>query len=148
MNGQCGQVGVIALLGWRNAEVPEPAKGIVQRIDPLAPALVAEGVIGDHIHIVKGLEIALIGIKKEGIGQLITLLDLGGRVVVQDHVHASQAGGGGILFLTIERYHGGGFITNLQKERPRSAGGVTHGGVTGCRGIVNTDDLGHDAAHL
>ena len=126
--------------------MPEPAIRIIQRIDPFAPALVAEGRIGDDI--VKGFEVALIGIKKEGIGQCIALLDLGGRVVVQDHVHASKAGGGGILFLTIERYPGGCFITHLQKKRSRSTGGVAHGGVTGCRGIVNADDFGHDATHL
>jgi hypothetical protein len=108
------QVGIIALLGGRNAEVPEPAIRIVQRIDPFAPALVAEGRIGNHI--VKGFEIAMIGIKKERIGQRVALLDLGGRVVVQDHVHAGKAGGGGILFLTVERYPGGGFITHLQEE--------------------------------
>ncbi len=126
--------------------MPEPAMRIVQGINPLAPALVAEGGIGDDI--VKGFEIAQIGIKKEGIGQRVTLLDFRCGIVVQNHVHAGKAGGGGILFLTIERNPGGCFITHLQKERSRAAGGIVHRGVIGGGGIVNTDNSGHNAAHL
>jgi len=124
----------------------EAAMRIVQGINPLAPALVAEGRIRDDI--VKSFEIAQIGIKKKGIGQRVTLLDFRCRIVVQNHVHAGKAGGGGILFLTIERYPGGCFITHLQEKRSRAAGGIVHRGIIGCGGIMNTDNSGHDAAHL
>ena len=64
----------------------------------MAPTLVAEGRIGDHV--VKGFE--RVAVAEFGVGQGVALLDQGGGIVVQDHVHARQAGGGGVFLLAVE----------------------------------------------
>ena len=81
------QVGVVALLGGRHAEGLEALVGVVERIEAGAPALVAEGRIGDDV--VEGLE--RVAVLELGIGQRVALLDERRRVVVQDHVHAGEA---------------------------------------------------------
>ena len=50
------QVGVVALLGGRHAVVLEALVGVVGRVEAGAPALVAEGRIGDDV--VEGLELS------------------------------------------------------------------------------------------
>ena len=87
---------------------------IVERINPFAPALVAEWRIGYHI--IKGFEIALFR-HKQRISKGVTLLDFSGRVVVQYHVHPGKSGGGGILFLTVKGNIGRCFRAYLEQER-------------------------------
>ena len=106
------QVGVIALFVGRDAKVLEALPGIVLWIQPGAPAFVGERWIGNHK--IKGFEIALIGLEQR-IGQGIALLDQRGRVVVQDHVHARQTGGGGILLLPVEGDIGLRLVTHLEQ---------------------------------
>ena len=55
--------------------------------------------IGDDV--VEGLE--RVAVLELGIGQRVALHDERGGVVVQDHVHAGEAAGGGVLFLPVER---------------------------------------------
>ena len=81
------QIGVVALLGRRHAEMLEAFKFIVGRVNAGAPALVAERRIGDDV--VKGLERA--AVLELGIGQRVALLDERRGVVVQDHVHAGES---------------------------------------------------------
>ena len=89
----------------------EASVGIVERVDAVAPALIAEGRIGDDI--VKGLE--GVAFFEQGIGQRVALQDKRSRGIVQDHVHPGQAGGGGVLFLSVEGGLRDGLIAHLQK---------------------------------
>ena len=140
------KVGVVALFGGRNAEMAESVMRIFKRIFyPLAPALVAEGWIGNHV--IEGLEVALFR-HEQWIGQRVPLLDLCCRVVMQDHVHAGKTGGSGILLLTVKRHALRNFVSDLQEKRSRAAGGVIDGGIAGCPGVANADDLRHDSADL
>ena len=106
------QVGVVALLGGRHAEGLEAFVGIVGRVEAGAPALVAEGRIGDHV--VESLE--RVAVRELGIGQRIALHDERRGVVVQDHVHARQTAGGSVLFLAVKGDLGAGLIGHLQQQ--------------------------------
>ena len=68
--------------------------GIVGDVNAVAPGLVAEGRIGDYV--VEGFD--GVAVFEFGVGQRVSLLDDRPRAVVQDHVHAGEAGGGGVLF--------------------------------------------------
>ena len=109
--------------------------GVVERIEAGAPALVAERRIGDDV--VEGLE--RVAVLELGIGQRVALHDQRRGVVVQDHVHAGEAAGGGVLFLPVERDGGAGLVAHLQEQRAGAAGRVVDGGVVawssrrGCR---------------
>src|ERR1039458_4481448 len=87
------EVGIVALAGGRRAEGFEALVGVVEEVDAVGPAFVAEGRIGDDV--VEGFE----GVAdlEFGIREGVALLDDGGGGVVQDHVHAGEAGGGGVL---------------------------------------------------
>ena len=108
------QVGVVALLGGRRAEGLEALVGIVERIEAGAPALVGERRIGDDV--VEGLE--RVAVLELGIGQRVALHDQRGGVVVQDHVHAREAAGGGVLFLPVERDGGAGLVATFSSSEP------------------------------
>ena len=104
------QVGVVALLAGRDAVVLEALPGVVLGIEAGAPALVAEGRIGDDV--VEGLE--RVAVEEERAGEGVALLDLRRGVVVQDHVHAGEAGGGVVLLLPVE-----GDLHVLRRGGPR-----------------------------
>ena len=139
------QVGVIALLTGRRAEVLEPLVGIALHIDTVAPAFVAERRIGDDV--VEGLESPVLA-GEERIGQRVALLDQRRGVVVQDHVHAGEASGRSIFFLPVERDLGTGGIAHLQQQRTGAAGQVIDGGGVGRARVADADDLRHDPADL
>ena len=139
------QVGVIALFVWRSAEMLKALVRVVERIDAGAPAFVAERRIGDHI--VEGFELTVIAGKKR-MSQCVALLNQSRRVVVQDHVHAGQAGGGRVFFLSVKRDLGMGFVAHFQQQRSGTASRVINGGVIGRVRIANANDLRHDAADL
>ena len=95
------EVGVVALLrGW-DAVAREPAvipgrllgtsraSASLVWVQSGAPALIAEGYIGGDV--VEGLQ--RVAILEERVGEGVALLDLRRGVVVQDHVHAGEAGG-------------------------------------------------------
>ena len=142
------QVGVIALLAGRDAVVLEALPGVVLGIEAGAPAFVAEGRIGDDV--VEGLERVAVGVERAG--ERVALLDLRRGVVVQDHVHAGEAGGGVVLFLPVERdlhvFAVAGFVADLQEQRARAAGRVIDGGVVGGLGVADAENLRDDAAHF
>ena len=138
------QVGVVALLGGRCAEGLKAIVGVVQRIEARAPALVGKGRIGDHV--VEGFE--RFAILELGIGQGVALHDERRGVVVQDHVHAGKAAGGGILLLPVEGDRRLGLIGHLQEQRTRAAGGVIDGRVGAGLGVTDAEDLRNDAADL
>ena len=92
------EVGVVALLAGRDAVVLEALPGVVLGIEAGAPAFVAEGRIGDDV--VEGLE--RVAVEEERAGQGVALLDLRRGVVVQDHVHAGEAGRGVVFLLPVE----------------------------------------------
>ena len=101
-----------------------------------------EGRIGDDI--VEGLE--GVAVPELGIGQRVALHDQRGGVVVQDHVHAGEAAGGGVLFLAVERDGGAGLVADLQEQRAGAAGRVVDGGGGAGLGVTDADDLRDDAA--
>src|ERR1022692_911548 len=138
------EVGVIALLGGRDAEALEAQVGVVAGIDAVAPGLVAEGRIGDYV--VEGFD--GVAVLEFWIGQRVALLNVRPRVVVEDHVHAGETGGGGVLFLPVEGDLGAGFVTHFEEEGAGAAGGVVDGGTGGGGGVADADDLGHDAGDL
>ena len=65
----------------------------------MRPGLVGEWRIGDDI--VVGAE--LLAVLELGRGQRVAREDVGRGKVVQDHIHAGQAGGGHVLLLSFER---------------------------------------------
>jgi hypothetical protein len=136
------QVGVIALLGRGDAEGLEALAGVVEGIEAGTPAFVAEGEIGDDV--VEALETGPVA--KLGIGEGVALHDEGGGVVVQDHVHARQDGGGGVLFLTVEGDRGARLVGDLEQQGGGAAGRVVDGGVGAGDGLADTRDLGDDPA--
>ncbi len=129
------QVGVVALLGGRRAEGLEALVGVVERIEAGAPALVGKGRIGDDV--VEGLE--RVAVLELGIGQRVALHDQRGGVVVQDHVHAGEAAGGGVLLLPVERDGGAGLVADLQQQRAGAAGGVVDGGGGAGLGVADAE---------
>ena len=92
------QVGVVALLGGRLAP-GEALEGIAGRRQAGAPGLVRERRIGDDV--VVGAQ--LLAVLELRAGQRVAGQDVGGGEVVQDHVHARQAGGGHVLLLPFQR---------------------------------------------
>ena len=142
------EVRVVALLAGRDAVVLEALPGVLVGNEAGAPAFVAEGRIGDDV--VEGLEHAALG--EERVGEGVALLDLRRGVVVQDHVHAGEAGGGGVLLLPIEGdahvFAAAGLVADLQEQRTGAAGGVIDGGVVRGGGAANAENLGDDAADL
>ena len=82
------QIGVIALLVGRDAEMLEALIRVVECINAGAPALVAERRIGNHI--VKGFKLSVIA-GKQRVSQGVALLNQRRGVVVQDHVHPGEA---------------------------------------------------------
>ena len=103
-----------------------------------------KGRIGDDV--VEGLE--RVAVLELGIGQRVALHDERRGVVVQDHVHPGEAGGGGVLFLPVERDLGAGLVADFQQQRAGAAGGVIDGGVVGGLRVADADDLRDDAADL
>jgi hypothetical protein len=72
-----------------------------------------------------------------------------GRVVVQDHVHARQAAGGGVLLLPVERHLGRARrVAHLEQQRARAAGRVVDVVALLVLALADAEDLGDDAAHL
>ena len=139
------QIGVISLLVRGRSELLESLIGVIGYIHPGAPPLVAEGRIGHHV--VEGFELAMIA-DKERIRQGVPLSDEGRGVVVQDHIHPGQAGGGGVLLLTVEGDLGSGFIPHFQQQRSRAAGRIIHRGAVRRRRFMDADDLRHDSTDL
>jgi len=143
------QVGVVALLGGRHAVVREALEGVVGRVEAGAPAFVAERRISDDV--VEGLELTG-GVGEERAGQRVALLDERRGVVVQDHVHPGEAGGGGVLFLPVERdldvFAVARLVADLQQQRTGAAGGVVDGRVVARLGVADAEELRHDAADL
>ena len=137
------QEGVVAILGRRNA-VLEAAIQIVGRIEAVAPGLGGKREIGHHE--VEGLEAAVRADPMRA-GERVALPDLRRRVVVQDHVHLGQGGGGVVHLLAVDRHTRGRFVGHLQQQRAGTARGIV------CRliltpGLGDANDLGDDAGHL
>ena len=137
------EVGIVALAGGRRAEGFEALIGVVGQVDAVGPALIAEGRIGDDV--VEGFE----GVAdlEFWIGQRVALLNVRPRVVVEDHVHAGESGGSGVLFLAVEGDLDAGRVADFQEQGAGAAGGVVDGG-RGGGSVADADDLGHDAGDL
>jgi hypothetical protein len=134
-----------ALAGVHHWHTPgEALVRVALRRQALAPGLHRERRVGNHV--VVGAQ--LLAVLELWRGQRVALLDVRGREVVQDHVHAREAGGGHIHFLPFEGDLLAGLGRHLEQERARAAGGVVGGG--GGLGVVgpDADHLGHHAAHL
>ena len=82
------------------------------------------------------------------IGQSVALANQGGRVVVQNHVHARKAGCGCVFFLPVQRHLCLGLVAHLQEQRAGSASGVIHRGVCAGARLPNAKHARHDAADL
>ena len=86
-----------------------------------------------------------VAVFKFRVGEGVALDDLGDGVVVRDHVHAGEAGGGGVLFLAIEGDGGERFVGDFEEEGAGAAGGVVDGGGGGGGDLVDADDFGDDS---
>ncbi len=117
------QVGVVTLLGGRHAP-SETLVRVVGRRQTGAPGLVAELRVGDHD--VVGAQ--LMTIQELRVRQRVPGQDAGGGEVVQDHVHAGQAGGAHVHLLAFQGDVRAGLGRHLQQQRARTAGGVVGGG--------------------
>ena len=71
---------------------------------------------------------------------------------MQDHVHPGEAGGGGILFLPVERdlhvFAVAGFVADFEEQRAGAARRIIDGGVVGGVGVADAENLRDDAADL
>ena len=138
------QEGVIAIFLRRYAP-DKAAKLIVLGIQAAGPVLVGKGRVGDGK--VEALEL-VVALLPLGRGQGIALPDLGGRIVVQDHVHARQGAGGVIHLLTVDGEPlGSRLVTGLEQQGAGAAGGVVDGGILR-RLATDADHLGQNARHL
>ncbi len=139
------EIGVVALFGGRDAVRIEAVERVVVGIESGAPAFVGKGRVGDDV--VEGLE--GVAVFEEGVGEGVALFDFGFGMVVEDHVHVGQTGGGGVFFLTVEGdLHVpavAGLVADFEQERTGAAGGVVDGGVAGDGGVPDAEDAGHDA---
>jgi len=135
------EVGVVTLPIWRRAEGLKALVRVMERVNAVAPAFVAERGIGDDI--VEDLE--GVAVHELGRGQGVALHNERGGVVVQDHVHPCEAAGGGVLFLPVEGDGGLGLIGHLQEQRARATGGVIDGGRGAGLCVTDTEDLRNDA---
>jgi len=114
------QVGIVSLFARRDTEPGEAIEEIMVRIQAGTPAFVREWGVGDH-------EVELLDrvpVFEFRIGKRVALDDRCRWGVVQDHVHASQDGGGRVLFLPVERHRGGSFVRDFQEQRSRAAGRI------------------------
>ena len=121
---------------------------IVLCVETGAPALVAEGWIGDDV--VEGLERVAFGVQRAG--ERVALLDFRRGIVVQNHVHAGEAGGGIVLFLPVESdlyiLAVARFVADFQEQRARAARRVIDGGVIRRGGVADSENLRDDAANF
>ncbi len=143
---QMQQVRIVSLFSGWDAEVLEPVVRIIGGVQPGAPAFVAERWIDDCE--IKRLQ--TVTVFELRIGDCIALDDQGGRLVMQDHVHAGQTRRGGILLLAVQRdfhvFAVTGFITDFQQQRTGTTGEVQHGRVIAGFGRANAHNLSQDAA--
>ena len=105
------------------------------------PTLVGEGWIGYDI--VEGFEFGIVG--ELGIGEGVALIDQRTGVVVQDHVHAGESAGGGILLLAVDGGFCLCFVGDLEQKRAGAASGIVDGGFGSGVGLADAEDLGDDA---
>ena len=140
------EVGVVALLGGWNAIGFEALEGIVLGMEAGGPALVAEGWVGGGV--VEGLE--LVAIEEQRAGEGVALLDLRRGAVVEDHVHAGETDGGGVLFLAVEgdahAFPVESGVGELQQQRGGTASGIVSGGVRPDVRLVDAEDEREDQA--
>ncbi len=117
------QEGIIAvLLGWNAIH-----KAVIQvmfRVKTVAPGFGGERWIGDHK--IKGLERSILVLVMRS-GKSIIFPDLGGRVLMQNHVHARHGSRGVVHFLPVDGDTGFGFIRSFEQQRTGSAGRVIDG---------------------
>ena len=110
------QEGVIAIFRFPAVPPDKAAKLIVLGIQTAGPVLVGKRRVGDGK--VEALEL-VVALLPLGRGQGIALPDLGGRIVVQDHVHARQGAGGVIHLLTVDGEPlGPSLVTGLEQQEP------------------------------
>ena len=139
------QIGVVALFGGWDAVRIEAVEGVVVGIEAGAPAFVGKGGVGDDV--VEGLE--GVAVFEERVGEGVALFDFGFGMVVEDHVHVSQTGGGGVFLLTVEGdLHVpavAGLVADFEQERAGPAGRIVNGGVAGDGSVPDTEDASDDA---
>ena len=79
------------------------------------------------------------------VGESVASFDLGGGLIVEDHVHAGESGGGGVFFLAVEGDLEVGLVCDFEEEGAGATGGVVDSGAGGGGAILEADDFGHDA---
>ena len=85
---------------------------------------------------------------KRGEARGVALEDFGAGHVVEDHVHAGEAGGGGVFFLAVGGDADAGCVGDFEEQGAGAASGVIDGGAGGGSAIADADDFGDDAADL
>ena len=106
------EIGIIALLGGRLAPL-KALKRVFRWRDARGPRLVGERRIGDDV--VVGPQ--CLAIFELGRGQGVARHDVGGREVVQDHVHTGQASRSPVLLLPFKRDVLAGLGSHLEEQR-------------------------------
>ena len=137
------QESVVAVFGRGNA-VGEAPKAVVGRVEAVGPCLVGEGRIGDGE--IEGLE-AAVRVREVGGGQRVAVLQFGGFVAVQDHVHPRQRPGGVVFLLTVHGDAARRPVGGLEQQRAGTAGRIVNR-LPPARVGADADHLGHDARDL
>lgn len=68
------------------------------------------------------------------------------RVVMKNHIHASETAGCRIFLLAIKRYFGASFVTDFQEQGARATGGVVNGGGGTDVDVTDAKNFCHDSA--
>lgn len=121
---------VVALLGGRRAEVLETFVRVVESVEAGAPVFLTKRDSCDDV--IEALELAVLA-GEQRVDEGVAVLDKCRRVVVQNHVHACQAGGDGIFFLPVQRDPGAGLFAYFHQQRSRATNRVVN------RGVVTRD---------
>src|SRR5690554_704736 len=119
------QKGVVAVFLRRNA----PHKAVERvffRVEATGPVFLGKGRVGHGE--VEGFQLA-VSLLPLGVGKNVALPDLGGGIVVQNHIHARQSAGGVVHLLVEDRQPPRGLIAGFQQQGAGAAGGVVDGGI-------------------
>ena len=131
------QEGIVSVL-FRGNAVLETVIKIGSRLEPRHPVLLRKRRIGDHV-----VECPQdVSVLEARIGQRVAIVNDGGILPVQHHVHPGKAGCGTVLFLPVDGYLDRGSLCRPQQERAGAACRVieSHQAFAVRRAVTHADD--------